>query len=264
MLLSAQLRGPQLRYVHVFRSSTGVCGHLRHKVKSQAQSWLHGGRQARPSLDDVENISRGKNAKHRGTGSRAIAHRMDAIERESYEVAKRRGYLLVHGSGWRRQRKASPLLHSYSLWCDATKRPCISVHRLATGSRGYPRELRQPRYGSCLKIDDRVSTSVNLVEAVVVVDVSTLRLPYLELQEVANRLEGLVHQSSWRMCESELTQARRDGNPLPTYGRSRRGSKCLSTWKLEPRRLECSVSCLKQAKRMAMKISQTVHVWSTT
>jgi len=42
----------------------------------------------RPSLDDVQRISTGDAAKHRGTGSRAVPHRLNAEERKAYDLAK--------------------------------------------------------------------------------------------------------------------------------------------------------------------------------
>lgn len=45
---------------------------------------------SRPSLDDVERISKGNAAKARGTGSRRIPHRLNAEERQQYEIAKQK------------------------------------------------------------------------------------------------------------------------------------------------------------------------------
>ena len=45
----------------------------------------------RPSLDDVQRISMGDAAKHRGTGSRAVPHRLNAEERKAYDLAKQVG-----------------------------------------------------------------------------------------------------------------------------------------------------------------------------
>ena len=47
----------------------------------------------RPSLDDVQRISTGDAAKHRGTGSRAVPHRLNAEERKAYDLAKQVGLL---------------------------------------------------------------------------------------------------------------------------------------------------------------------------
>lgn len=59
----------------------------------------------RPSLDDVQRISTGDAAKHRGTGSRAVPHRLNAEERKAYDLAKSKGVLTLSGSGYRRERK---------------------------------------------------------------------------------------------------------------------------------------------------------------
>ena len=45
---------------------------------------------SRPSLDDVERISKGDAAKARGTGSRRIPHRLNAEERQQYDIAKQK------------------------------------------------------------------------------------------------------------------------------------------------------------------------------
>ena len=45
---------------------------------------------SRPTLDDVERISRGDAAKARGTGSRQIPHRLNAEERKQYDIAKQK------------------------------------------------------------------------------------------------------------------------------------------------------------------------------
>lgn len=83
----------------------------------------------RPTLDDVERISRGQAAKRRGTGSRAVPHRLNAAERVEWELAKKRKFLLLRGTGWRKERGASPLANIYRQYCDATMIPCISMAR---------------------------------------------------------------------------------------------------------------------------------------
>lgn len=42
----------------------------------------------RPTLRDVDSLSRGDAAKERGTGSREIPHRLNADERKIYDIAK--------------------------------------------------------------------------------------------------------------------------------------------------------------------------------
>jgi len=85
--------------------------------------------EVRPVLDDVERISFGKAAKRRGTGSRAVPHRLNADERVEFNLAKKRKYLLMRGSGWRHERGDSPLANLYRLYCDATEIVAISVRR---------------------------------------------------------------------------------------------------------------------------------------
>lgn len=73
----------------------------------------------RPSLADVERLARGLAAARRGTGSRAVPHRLNAEELAAYELAKRRGFAVVKGTGHRRERKGSPLLNTLRQRADA-------------------------------------------------------------------------------------------------------------------------------------------------
>ena len=43
---------------------------------------------SRPSLDDVDRLSRGEAAARRGTGSRAVPHRLNAEEMRQFAVSK--------------------------------------------------------------------------------------------------------------------------------------------------------------------------------
>ena len=83
----------------------------------------------RPTLDDVERISRGEAAKRRGTGSRAVPHRLNQMERKEWDLAKKRRYMLLRGSGYRKERGASPLANIYRQLCDAHAVICITVAR---------------------------------------------------------------------------------------------------------------------------------------
>jgi hypothetical protein len=73
----------------------------------------------RPSVADVERLARGLAAARRGTGSRSVPHRLNAEEQSAYELAKRRGFAVVKGSGHRRERKGSPLLNTLRQRSDA-------------------------------------------------------------------------------------------------------------------------------------------------
>lgn len=53
---------------------------------------------SRPSLDDVDRLSRGEAAKRRGTGSRAVPHRLNEEEMRAFTVSKVRGVLPVWGA----------------------------------------------------------------------------------------------------------------------------------------------------------------------
>jgi hypothetical protein len=83
----------------------------------------------RPTIDDVERISRGQAAKRRGTGSRSVPHRLNAAERKEWDLAKKRRFLQLRGTGWRKERGDSPLANIYRNYCDAVDIPCISIVR---------------------------------------------------------------------------------------------------------------------------------------
>ena len=83
----------------------------------------------RPSLDDVERISKGQAAKKRGTGSRGVPHRLNEAERKEWDLAKKRRFLLLRGSGWRKERGDSPLANIYRQFCDSQDILCVTVSR---------------------------------------------------------------------------------------------------------------------------------------
>lgn len=90
----------------------------------------------RPSLDDVQRISQGDAARHRGTGSRAVPHRLNAEERKQYDIAKAKGVLTIAGSGYRRERKGAPLANIYRQWCDARGQACVVLAKGPSAAAG--------------------------------------------------------------------------------------------------------------------------------
>lgn len=54
----------------------------RHRYRHQLQAKKKKSDPGRPSLDDVERLSRGQAAKKRGTGSRGVCHRLNESERK--------------------------------------------------------------------------------------------------------------------------------------------------------------------------------------
>ncbi|PSC72005.1 S15 RNA-binding [Micractinium conductrix] len=87
-------------------------------------------------MEDVQRISRGDAARARGTGSRAVPHRLNAEERAAFEVARKKWVLALAGSGYRRERKGSPLANLWRQWCDAAGMPCVLVCKGATAAAG--------------------------------------------------------------------------------------------------------------------------------
>ncbi|KAF5841515.1 hypothetical protein DUNSADRAFT_12443 [Dunaliella salina] len=133
--------------------------HALRAVQVQEEVLSQQKKQWRPSKDDVDRISWGGFARVRGTGSRDIPHRLNASERPLYEGAKKKGFLAVRGTGYRRERKGTPLPNIYRQWCDANSSVTIVIEQNMFGRE----------------------------QDTVVVDLSTLRLPQQEL-EVARSL----------------------------------------------------------------------------
>lgn len=105
--------------------------HPRAAASSSSSSW-------RPAKADVERLSRGQPAKHRGTGSRAVPHRLNADEQAAFTRAREsHGFLTVRGSGARRERKGAPLINTWRMWSDAERRAAVVLH-LGTGSQRDP------------------------------------------------------------------------------------------------------------------------------
>ena len=88
----------------------------------------------RPTIDDVDRISWGRNAKQKGTGSRGVPHRLNDDERSLYDFARRKGFVEIGGSGWRSERRDSPLVNTFRSWCDARGVPAIYLHKGRDGT----------------------------------------------------------------------------------------------------------------------------------
>jgi len=88
---------------------------------------------ARPDVADVERLARGDAAKRRGVGSRDVPHRLNESERAAWELAKRRRHLTLSGTGYRRERKGSPLMNSWRQYADASGWPAVMLQLGADG-----------------------------------------------------------------------------------------------------------------------------------
>ena len=90
----------------------------------------------RANLDDVENLSYGWGAKkQRGTGSRFTCHRLNRDERRIFDQAKRDGFLTVRGTGYRKNRKGSPVANTFRQRCDALAEICVTVEKRSDSDR---------------------------------------------------------------------------------------------------------------------------------
>ncbi|GMI14761.1 hypothetical protein TrVE_jg7324 [Triparma verrucosa] len=89
----------------------------------------------RISGDDVLRLSRGQPAKTKGKGSRGVPHRLNSEERAEFERSERRGYLRIDGTGYRRERKGSPLCNVWRQHCDSVGKPVVIMMK-ASGRAG--------------------------------------------------------------------------------------------------------------------------------
>lgn len=119
----------------------------------------------RPDPRDVLRLSRGEKALRRGTGSRDVAHRLNAEEAKQFEVAQRRRFVVLKGDGYRRERRGSPLCNTWRQWADAFAWPAVQVRQ---GSGGQSLDT-------------------------VVIDLSTLRTTEDEEQRVAAKRAADAH-----------------------------------------------------------------------
>lgn len=97
----------------------------------------------RPTYDDVQRLSEGKaSSSSRGWGSRQVCHRLNAEERKAYTLATTKEFLTLKGSGYRKERKGSPLANIYRQYCDAGGVPCVNVLLISSSGamRGRRRE----------------------------------------------------------------------------------------------------------------------------
>ena len=76
--------------------------------------------------DDVARLTRGKPSKSR-CGSRQIRHRLRLDELEQLNIARSRGYLLVHPS------TRTALKNAWYLDCAAASRACLYAERTPEG-----------------------------------------------------------------------------------------------------------------------------------
>lgn len=136
-------------------SNPNNSGKRRRKLKRE-KVW-------RPSLEDVERISQGLAAKSRGVGSRAVCHRLNQEERKVYELAKRLGYLAVKGTGYRKERKGSPLINTFRQWCDA-RGVCFVRLEKQGGSSSHSHDTNP------------TNTSSSGLSDTVIIDLSPLRI----------------------------------------------------------------------------------------
>eukprot|EP00611_Tribonema_gayanum_P014341 TRINITY_DN25695_c0_g1_i1.p1 TRINITY_DN25695_c0_g1~~TRINITY_DN25695_c0_g1_i1.p1 ORF type:complete len:289 (-),score=69.35 TRINITY_DN25695_c0_g1_i1:170-988(-) len=195
-------------------SGTGALRIARHACSMSGRQRASG----RPSLDDVERISFGKAAKKRGTGSRGVCHRLNADERAEWELAKKRGYLVLRGTGYRKERKGSPLGNIFRQYCDAKAVPFVSLEQ---------------------------AVGINAVDEVHV-DLSPLR--QRELDAVKREIDALAMEFGASRVESATVAA----DPLQYVDDDALEDDVI--WRLPQVELVYTVSTRKQAKELGEKL----------
>lgn len=122
------MRGAAVGWAELFQGRRSFL-HLSHTYGVQsrppAKRWRAYGASAanRPSLDDVEKLSRGKPSKAK-IGSRSVPHRLNAEERKAFELAKRRAFVVLR-PGARRY----PLANTFRNHCLALGWPSVRIEQ---------------------------------------------------------------------------------------------------------------------------------------
>ena len=187
---------------------------------------------ARPSLADIERLSRGQSTvKH--VGSRSVPHRLNQEERKLFELAMKRGFVVVRGCAHRRERKGSPLLNSLRQRADALSQPLIVVS--------------QPLRRSALP-------------ARTVVDLSPLRLTDEELLLAAReRCCSVV-----RAILGKDTGAAIENIPSPLVPATDEEADSLPIWALPPLQLQIVADCRPSEAKLAKRVAAALaDAWSS-
>jgi hypothetical protein len=127
-------------------------------------------------------ISKCGHVQKRGTGSRAVPHRLNSMERAEFDLAKQKLYVCVRGSGYRRERGDSPLCNIFRQRCDALAIPCVSIERVRL-SVWVVWASERNSYKECSNIFGRVSMTCASLYAIA----KCLRMPWVRLCLVAHR-----------------------------------------------------------------------------
>ncbi|GLI68130.1 hypothetical protein VaNZ11_012448 [Volvox africanus] len=162
MLQRALYGSPRRAYLRGMRClATGPCHPATFQPRKSCSLVLCMAKPWRPTIDDVDSISRGGPAKVRGTGSRRIPHRLNAEERTLYDLAKKKGFLAVRGTAYRKFRHGNPLPNIFRQWCDACGQVCVVVEQDLVGNRGMDRVVVDL---APLRLEDTAQVELLLLE----------------------------------------------------------------------------------------------------
>lgn len=179
----------------------------------------------RPTLEDVERISQGLAAKNRGVGSRAVCHRLNQDERKVYDLAKRHGFLAVKGTGYRKERKGSPLINTFRQLCDAQ--------------------------GICfVRLEKHGAAGASLSLDTVVVDLSPLRVT--DDSAIVDQVHALAERMD---CDSEKA---REQLKFPKVDQDLLETQPI--WAIQEREVRVSCSSREKAKELATEMVKALGI----
>jgi len=210
------------------------CRHTLLRLLASKSVW-------RPTLNDVNRISRGDAAQHRGTGSRAVPHRLNADERKAYERSQKVGY--CQDATYRRERKDAPLRNLWRQWCDAQGRPAVFWEKSMDGKDSVVVDLSTLRGEFYEQLGDGEDGLENVIDALEKIAGNSASLDET-VKEVAEEDEDLVLTAPiWRLPPLTLTwdfetrsEAKDTASKLAEYClTSLKGSKLLAAAAVAPK-----------------------------
>ncbi|KAL2644427.1 hypothetical protein R1flu_012014 [Riccia fluitans] len=215
--------------------SRGIAVHWGKCMNRPQQEWapVFSLSSARPTLDDVERLSRGRASKAK-IGSRAVPHRLNADERKAFELAKKRGFV-VHQPSTRRY----PLINSHRNYCDALGIPCIRIEQGLAGQADEVVIDLTPLQLSEVDLQD-FQEEITKVVASVVSD--SIRSSVGEEATRTSVQEEIVHQTGAKLEDSVTAESAEESTddfqfkPLRFQASSRSEARtiaqnCVEAWK---------------------------------
>ncbi|KAL2608213.1 hypothetical protein R1flu_026786 [Riccia fluitans] len=215
--------------------SRGIAVHGGKCLNRTQQEWtpVFSLSSARPTLDDVERLSRGRASKAK-IGSRAVPHRLNVDERKAFELAKKRGFV-VHQPSTRRY----PLINSHRNYCDALGIPCI---RIEQGLAGQADEVVIDLTPLRLSEVDMQDFQKEIIKVVASLIFDSNRLSVADEANQTSVQEEIVYQREAELADSLTAESAEESTddlqfkPLRFQASTRSEAKtiaqnCVEAWK---------------------------------